>query len=129
MLVVIILSIIYFYNKSINHLLISFIFLLLIDFILKLKRESLINNILTRKWILILGKYSFFIYLFHQLINGLLFAWLQNNSNPNLNSIHSYIIETLSISITILLAHFSFVLFESRFINFSHRLSYKFNKN
>jgi peptidoglycan/LPS O-acetylase OafA/YrhL len=114
----------YFLNNSVNHLLIATVFVYLLDAVIELRPDSIYWKFLNMKWILLFGKYSFFIYLFHQLINGLAFAIFQNGMDPNLNSICSYLIEFLAIVVTFLLAHFSFLLFESKIIKYSHRYKY-----
>lgn len=123
------LILLYWYNHSFNHLLISFVFLLILDWSIDLDENSFFYGFLTRKWILLVGKYSFFIYLFHQLLNGIMFAIFQNNSNPNLDSAYSYFLEILSFGLTFFLAHVSFVFFESKLINFGHTIRYNNNSN
>jgi peptidoglycan/LPS O-acetylase OafA/YrhL len=121
----VLLVMIYTVNKSINHLIISTVFVFLIDYLLNLSEESHLIQFCTRNWILILGKYSFFIYLFHQLINGLFFAIFQNDSNPNLDGFESYLIEFFSITLTVVLARLSYRYVESQFMSLGHRLHYK----
>jgi peptidoglycan/LPS O-acetylase OafA/YrhL len=117
----------YSISNSFNHLLISYLFYLIVDRLLNAKPESVWFKLLTLKFILILGKYSYFIYLFHQLINYFCFAFLQNWSVPNLNSWVSYFIEIFSFLITLFAAFLSFKYFEKPLINVGQRFVYKYH--
>jgi peptidoglycan/LPS O-acetylase OafA/YrhL len=119
--------VLYLYHHSFNHLLISFVFILLVEWSVDLKENSFMFRILTKKLILLIGKYSFFIYLFHQLINGIIFAIFQNISNPNLDTTYSYLLEIMSFGLTFILSHISFNLFESKLINFGQTVRYNTN--
>jgi peptidoglycan/LPS O-acetylase OafA/YrhL len=115
---------VYSIDKCVNHLIISFFFFILLDVVIDLNDSSFIHKIITGKFILLIGKYSFFIYLFHQLVNGMLFAIFQGKSNPNLDFFGSYLIEIGAFLLTFLLAHFSFIFLESKFIARAHRFKY-----
>jgi len=114
----------YFFNNSINHLLISFVFFVFLNFIIGLNSSSVLIRMLTPKWILFLGKYSFFIYLFHQIVNGILFVIFQGSRNPNLDSLESYTIGFFSLIVTFSMAHLSYLYFESKFISYGYRYKY-----
>ena len=109
--------------KQINHTFISYFFGGVLVFSFSLKEETFLYKILVNKVTLFFGKYSFFIYLFHQLINGLLFAYIFN-SNPVLNTTNNYLVEILAVLLTMFLAVISFKFYESKFIEIGQTLTY-----
>ncbi len=115
----------YFVNKCMNHLVISVIFVIILDAVIDLKIGNVWSRLLTNKFFLVCGKYSFFIYLFHQLINGLFFILFSNYSNPNLSTAHSYLIELGGVCFTFLLARLSFKYIETPLIRFSHNFKFE----
>ena len=123
LVVLIILIVSFQFVKQINHTLISYLFAGVLIFILELKNNKLLHCILSNKIILFFGKYSYFIYLFHQLINGLVF-YLLFYQNPNLDSYISYIIELFALVITLLLSVLSYNYYESKFIYWSRNFQY-----
>ena len=123
LVVLIILIVSFQFVKQINHTLISYLFAGVLIFILELKNNKLLHRILSNKIILFFGKYSYFIYLFHQLINGLVF-YLLFYQNPNLDSYISYIIELFALVITLLLSVLSYNYYESKFIYWSRNFQY-----
>jgi peptidoglycan/LPS O-acetylase OafA/YrhL len=118
-----ILSILIFYIKQVNHSLISYAFAGLLLFFMTLDARSILYKIIVNKCSLFLGKYSFFIYLFHQLINGCLFALL-SKKNPSLDSLSDYAIEFTALILTSSLAVVSFEHFESKFISLGSKFNY-----
>jgi peptidoglycan/LPS O-acetylase OafA/YrhL len=111
-----------FISKSINHTLISFFFFIVLKLTFTDRKRKF--NFLHSPFFAFVGRLSFFIYLFHQLINGLMFVIFQNGKSPNLNNAESYLIEILSISITFILAVISDRILESRLIKFGKRFQY-----
>ena len=109
--------------KQINHTFISYFFGGVLVFSFRLKDDTFLYKILVNKVTLFLGKHSFFIYLFHQLINGLLFAYIFN-SNPVLNTTNNYLVEILAVLLTMFLAVISFKFYESKFIAIGQSLTY-----
>jgi len=124
MLIFIVLLVAFLFISQINHTLISYFFGGVLIFSLRIKESSYYYKIIVNKTTLYFGKYSFFIYLFHQLINGLLFGFIYN-CNPVLNSVVDYLIEVLAILITMSLATVSFKFFESKFISKGQIFSYE----
>jgi peptidoglycan/LPS O-acetylase OafA/YrhL len=110
--------------SQINHTLISYFFGGVLIFSLSVNEKSLIYKILVNKATLFFGKYSYFIYLFHQLINGLLFSYIKNG-NPVLNTEFDYLIEFFAILLTMVLATISFKYLESKFILKGQSFSYE----
>lgn len=110
--------------KSLNHSIISLLFLSLTWFALHLKPGDLIYRILTNPFLLKMGKYSYFFYLFHILVNGIMFLTLTEYLAPNLENVKGYLITILSFGATYLLASLSFRYFEGRLINWSHQFKY-----
>ncbi len=121
---VLLISIYLLVSKSINHTLISFLFFYIILFLISLKNESSISLILESKFLLFVGQLSFFIYLFHQLINGLLFYSFGKSSTPNLNSVNDYLIEFSTLVVTVSLAFLSNRFFEGKIISFGKKFNY-----
>jgi peptidoglycan/LPS O-acetylase OafA/YrhL len=115
----------YFFFKTFNHTLIALIFGGLLIWTLFLSNKAVGYKILTLPVVQSLGKYSYFIYLYHQFINYLFFFILQSQSFPNLNTWHSYFIEILSILVTYICAIFSFRFIEGPLIRLSHKYNYR----
>ncbi len=122
-IIIIILSLLYVYFKQLNHTLIAVIFTICLQKIIQLEK-SIFYDILTSKILLFFGKYSYFIYLFHTLINGLFFL-IVKGTNPCLHSADCYFITAFSLCVTCILAKISFNLIESKFIAFSHKFNYQ----
>ena len=115
--------ILYFNYYFFNHLLISYFFLIILDIVLDLKADNKLANIFLNPVLIWVGKKSYFIYLFHQLIVGLCFFLFQYGSNPNLASFNSYIIVVFGICVTLVFSMMSEKYFESKMISLGHILT------
>ena len=71
-----------------------------------------------------IGRMSYSIYLYHTAILGGTFSLLLK-IEPRLGSIKELGVTLLALTLTILLAQLTWVLFENRFIKFGHRFSYR----
>jgi peptidoglycan/LPS O-acetylase OafA/YrhL len=121
----IILFLVYFLiSKSINHTLISVFFFYLVLYTFDEDNKTKRFNILQLPLFSFVGGLSFCLYLFHQLINGLIFVFFQNGSSPNLNSIQSYFLEILAVLITVILSLLSHRFLESKLISFGKKFKY-----
>jgi peptidoglycan/LPS O-acetylase OafA/YrhL len=125
-LFVTLISIYLFVSKSINHTIISFGFFYIVLYSFDYNQKNIISKLLFSPMLSFVGKLSFFIYLFHQLINGLFFYFMQKGQVPNLNTLQSYLIEITSISFTIYLAYLSSIYYEGLFIKYGQK--FKFSK-
>jgi peptidoglycan/LPS O-acetylase OafA/YrhL len=115
--------ILFLIKKQINHTLISYVFGGLLLFSLQSKPNKIVYKIIVNNFTLFLGKYSYFIYLFHQLINGMFFG-LVFHCNPVLNTYNDYLMEVISLFSTLFLAIISFKYYESKFIDKGQKISY-----
>jgi peptidoglycan/LPS O-acetylase OafA/YrhL len=110
--------------KCLNHSIISIVFFFALLGILELQANHFIYKLLSSKLFTTIGLYSYFIYLYHQLINGLLFLSFSKNLNPVLENHQDYLIEITALLITFILAKVSYKYLESKFIAFSHQYVY-----
>lgn len=115
---------IFFDVKSLNHSIISLFFLALTAIAVRLSAGQFLYRALASRFLQLMGRYSYFIYLYHLLVNGLLFLLLSEYLNPTIENWQGYIITALSFAVTGLLAHLSYRYLESRMIAWSHRFSY-----
>lgn len=118
-------SFIFLHVKTLNHSIISMICLSLVFIALRLQNQQLFYRFLTNPFLLAMGKYSYFIYLYHLIINGILFICFSEHVNPNLGEYNGYLVTACSFLLTWVLAAVSFTYFEGRIIRWSHRFPYK----
>ncbi len=123
-LVCMIVAFVFFGFKSLNHSLIALIFMFVTAVTIRLREGQMLYKLLASKFLQLMGRYSYFIYLYHILINGLLFLLLTRYTNATIENVYGYLITILSFIATCLLAHFSYYLIESRMISWSHRFKY-----
>jgi peptidoglycan/LPS O-acetylase OafA/YrhL len=108
---------------SLNHTAIALIF----GFILLLAlytTKGFLYKMLTAKWLVFVGGISYFLYLYHQVINGLLHLVIMNQLLPIIDGYKSVAITFLGFCITTLLAIGSYKYFESPLIKVSHKFKY-----
>lgn len=110
--------------KFLNHSVISLLFLGLVVYALTLQPGQLLHRFLTQSFLVRMGKYSYFIYLYHILVNGLMFIALSNRINPDLENYHGYMITLSSFAATWILAIISYRFVEGKMINWSHTFKY-----
>jgi peptidoglycan/LPS O-acetylase OafA/YrhL len=106
-----------------NHTIIALIFgsILLIALYTE---KGLLFKILTAKWLIFIGGISYFLYLYHQIINGLLHLTILKHSTPMIDGWYSIIITILGFVLTTILAVISYKYLESPLIKFSHKFKY-----
>ena len=106
-----------------NHSLLAIDFSCLILLAVCLPRGPL-HRLLTQKWLIQLGALSYFIYLFHPMINGLLHLVILHQLTPVLDSPAAYGLTLLALIITLVLAKVSYRYFEQPLINYGHSFKY-----
>lgn len=111
--------------KALNHSFISLIYLALTFYVLRLRQGNWGYRLLAAPFLQTMGKYSYFIYLYHILVNSLLFLLLSDFANPSLAGLQGYAVTLLSFMTTWFLAYLSFRFIEGRMIGWSHRFTYQ----
>lgn len=106
-----------------NHTILGAIFACFVLISLQL-RNGIIYRMLTHKALLSLGKYSYCIYLFHQIFNQLLQLGILKNLDPNLHGWREYAITIAAFIITYIFAKLSFKYFEGPLLKWAHRFRY-----
>lgn len=125
LLMAVLFSFVFLHVKALNHSIISLVFMSLVFVALRLNHKQMMYRFLTIPFLLKMGKYSYFIYLYHLVINGILFICFSKHINPNLGEFQGYLVTTCSFLLTWFLAAVSFAYFEGRIIQWSHRFPYK----
>ena len=106
-----------------SHFLLAIIFALVVAIGLYSK-DGLFVRFFSAPLLVYIGKLSYFVYLFHQLINGLLHLVVLKQLKPMILGYSSIWMTLLALVITFVLAEISFRYFESPIIRFSHRFRY-----
>ena len=106
-----------------GHTLLGILFGLIMTISLYSKK-SMFLSVLSWPGLIQLGKYSYFIYLFHQFVNGFLHLVILKQLIPSIANYQSVWLTVASFVITYILAILSFKWLEKPFINFSHRFAY-----
>ncbi|MBX2924887.1 MAG: acyltransferase [Chitinophagaceae bacterium] len=116
---------IYFFSDPgiFNHTLIASCFGSVVIVILYIKKGFL-YKVLTNPILLEIGKLSYFIYLFHQLINGMTHLVFLNHKQPILDNLQAVVLTVLSLFITYALSKLSFRYLEKPLINLGHSFKY-----
>lgn len=113
-----------FFNTGIfNHTIIALNFAVILIISL-FTTEGPYYKILTSKPLLRIGMLSYFIYLFHQLVNGMLHLVFLQQKTPMLDGLTAKFITVTALIITWLLAELSYKYFEKPLIGFSHSFKY-----
>lgn len=107
-----------------NHTLIAVAFFFLLLYAIQLRSNHILYKLLTNGFLKQLGYYSYFIYLYHQLINGLFFLFFDNNNNPHLSNFKAYSLELSALFLTYLLSRLSYKFIESKFLTRAHKFNY-----
>lgn len=105
-----------------GHTLLGAVFGLIV--LIVLNTQGGFTKILSAPWLLETGKLSYFIYLYHQLINGLLHLLLLKHLSPVLDSYKAIAVTLASLLITYILAAASYKYLEKPIINYSHQFKY-----
>jgi peptidoglycan/LPS O-acetylase OafA/YrhL len=106
-----------------NHSLIAFNFAIILIIVLN-SNKGFVYSFLTNKIFIQIGGLSYFIYLYHQLINGTLHLVVLKHKVPVLDSISAILISIAALAITWILAKISFRYFETPLITYSHSIKY-----
>jgi peptidoglycan/LPS O-acetylase OafA/YrhL len=106
-----------------NHTLIGLNFALIVIIVLN-TAKGFLYNVLTNKFLIHIGGISYFLYLYHQLLNGLLHLIILKHQAPILDNNAAILISLTALIVTWLLAMLSFRYFESPLIKLSHKLMY-----
>lgn len=116
-----------FYIKSdpgiFGHTLLAMVFGLMVIIALYSKK-GLYVKLLSVPFLLEMGKLSYFIYLYHMIINGLLHLLLLRQLVPAFDGYQSITITVAAFIITCLLAVLSFRFLEKPVIQYSHQFKY-----
>lgn len=107
-----------------NHTLIAVAFFLLLLCCIQLKSSNYWYKLLTNRYLKQLGYYSYFIYLYHQLINGLFFLIFDKHNNPHLSNFKAYSLELSALLLTYLLSRLSYKFIESKILTRVHKFNY-----
>ena len=105
-----------------GHTLLGILFGILVTIAIYSKNSF--TNMLSAPILLEVGRLSYFIYLYHQIINGLLHLYFLKQLVPVLDSYKAILTTVVSLLVTYLLARLSFKYIESPVIRYSH--SYKY---
>lgn len=109
---------------SLDHLFIFSILYGCLIFLSLAEKDSSLTKIARNRHLIFLGNISYGVYLFHQIINGLLHYGFFKQM-PSIQDLPTVIVTLLSLLLTILISFISYRVFERRFINFGHRYSYE----
>jgi len=107
-----------------NQTIIGIIFAVIVLSALQLKK-GFFYKILTWKPLLQLGKYSYCIYLFHLLVNGVLHLVILGQQTPKLDSSLAYLVTALALFSTYGFAVLSYRFFEGPLIKLGHSYKYQ----
>ncbi|HID85526.1 MAG TPA: acyltransferase [Anaerolineales bacterium] len=108
---------------STNHLFFNaLLYATLLAWILS-EEQGRLARLLQKAWLRKIGMISYGIYLFHQLVNGLLHAWIFHQP-PRFQDLPSIGVTLLAAGVTYGIAWVNYHLLEKRFINWGHRWRY-----
>jgi peptidoglycan/LPS O-acetylase OafA/YrhL len=114
---------VYYRSGHFNHTLIA-LFCAFVLLIVRFSTTGWLYKLLTWRPFILIGRYSYFIYLYHQLVNGLMQLYILGNKKPLLLGTNEYLVMFASLAITYLLSVISFRYFEKPLINYSHTYKY-----
>ena len=86
--------------------------------------ESGLTTIMRQRCLVWLGVHSYFIYLSHQAVSGLLHGGIFA-SEPRIGSLSQLTVTILSLIAVLFLAHVSYRYFESPFLRYGRKFSYR----
>jgi peptidoglycan/LPS O-acetylase OafA/YrhL len=109
---------------SLDHLFTFGVFYTLLIFLTLMEKDALLARIFRNPALKNLGLIAYGLYLFHQLVNGLLHDLLLKSA-PSFESAATISITLLSLFLTYALAQTTFQLFEKRFIALGHTFRYE----
>jgi len=108
---------------SLDHLLVFGLLYAAVLLLTLARADSLLTRIFRHRALLILGRYSYGIYLFHQMVNGVVHDLLFHGP-PVLNSLPTALATALSFALVCLIAVGTYYAFERRLIELGHRHAY-----
>jgi peptidoglycan/LPS O-acetylase OafA/YrhL len=108
---------------AVNHSILALNFALIILIALFL-RDGIIYRVLTWKGLVTVGNLSYFLYLYHQLINGSYHLVFLKQKMPMLDSKLAYGVTGLSLLTLFVLAKLSYKYFEQPLVRYSHSFKY-----
>lgn len=108
---------------SLDHLFIFGLFYTLLIFLLLADNTNILARIFRHPTLLALGFISYGIYIFHQLVNGILHD-LFFKRPPSFHNPQTVLVTLLAFLVTSLLALSTYHAFEKRFISFGHKYLY-----
>jgi len=108
---------------TLTHFSLAVLFGMLILYVVTF-RDGVIGQIMRNRILVWLGSISYGVYLVHTGISGLMHGLIRH-SRPYMAVWHDVAVTLLALVITLLLAHFSYILFEKRMISYGHKYRYK----
>lgn len=128
LLLIFICAVIYSFTQVgfLNQSILGVIYALLVLIVLETNKGWL-YAILTSRVLVRWGLYSYFIYLFHLMLNGIFQLAFLHHEKPVLGNYQDYLVSLASLILTYLLAALSFRYIESPLVRFSHSFRYKKN--
>jgi len=108
---------------SLDHLFIFGLFYTILIFLLLADNSTILARIFRHPSLLALGFISYGIYIFHQLVNGILHD-LFFKRPPSFHNTQTVLVTLLAFLVTSLLALSTYHAFEKRFISFGHKYLY-----
>lgn len=109
---------------SLDHLFVFGLFYTLLIFLTLMEKESRLARFFRNPALINIGLIAYGLYLFHQLVNGLLHDVLFRDV-PIFDSPATILTTLLALVVTYLLSQATYNLFEKRFIAFGHRFRYE----
>jgi peptidoglycan/LPS O-acetylase OafA/YrhL len=107
----------------INHTLSAINFGIILVIVLSIEK-GIFYKLLTNPFLLLMGKVSFFFYLFHQLVNGLAHLIILGQKTPMLDSGYAALLNLACFGFTLGAGILSFKYFEGPLIKYSHKFRY-----
>ena len=108
---------------SLNNILLFGVFYATVIFLTLAEKTGVLAWIFRRGWLMNIGRISYAIYLFHQMVNGLVHDLLFKTL-PRFENLPTILATLLSVLLLYLLANGTYHSFEKKFIELGHRLAY-----
>jgi peptidoglycan/LPS O-acetylase OafA/YrhL len=108
---------------SLNNILLFGVFYATLIFLTLAEKTGVLARIFRRGWLMNIGRVSYALYLFHQMVNGLVHDLLFKTL-PRFENLPTILATLLSLLLLYLLANGTYYAFEKRFIARGHRRAY-----